>query len=74
MAATNPVRLRITVAGNGKVKSATVVNSEPADVFDKAALDAVRRWRFTPFAADDPDIETTVMTNILFRPDNVEKP
>jgi protein TonB len=68
------VRLRITVAGNGKVKSATVVNSEPADVFDKAALDAARRWRFTPFAADDPDIETTVMTNILFRPDNVEKP
>jgi TonB family protein len=68
------VRLRLTVAGDGKVKSATVVNSDPADVFDKAALDAARRWRFKPFAADDPDIEATVMTNILFRPDDLEKP
>ena len=68
------VRVRITVAADGKVKSATVVQSNPADVFDKAALDAVRRWRFKPIAADDPDIEATVMTNIVFRPDAVKQP
>ena len=68
------VRLRITVAGNGKVKSATVVNSDPAKVFDEAAVDAVRRWRFKSFAPDDTDVEATVMTNILFRPDEVKKP
>jgi protein TonB len=68
------VLLRITVAGDGKVKSATVVKSDPADVFDEAALHAARRWRFKPFAADDPDIEGTVMTNVVFRPDEVKKP
>ncbi len=68
------VRLRITVAANGKIKSATVVNSNPAKVFDEAALDAVRRWRFKSFAQDDPDVEAIVMTNILFRPDEVKKP
>ncbi len=62
------VLLRITVAGDGKVKSATVVSSDPADVFDEAAVKAVRRWRFKPFAADDPDIEATVVKNIVFRP------
>jgi TonB family protein len=68
------VRLRITVAGDGRVKSASVVSADPADVFDKAALGAVRRWRFKPFAADEPDMEATVMTNIVFRPDDVKKP
>jgi len=68
------VRVRITVGGDGKVKSATVVNSNPADVFDRAALDAVRRWRFAPPAVDNPDTEATVMTNIVFRPDETQRP
>jgi TonB family protein len=68
------VRLRITVAGNGKVKSATVVNSDPAKIFDEAAVDAARRWRFKAFAPDDKDVEATVMTNIIFRPDEVKQP
>jgi TonB family protein len=68
------VRVRITVAGDGKVKLATVVSSSPAAVFDQAALDAVRRWRFKPLAANDPGIEATVMTEIVFRPGEVTKP
>ncbi len=68
------VRVRITVAADGKVKSATVVTSNPAAVFDKAALDAVRRWRFKPLSATDPDIEATVMTEIVFRPEEVKQP
>jgi protein TonB len=68
------VRVQITVGGDGKVKSATVVNSSPAAVFDRAALDAVRRWRFAPPAVDNPDTEATVMTNIVFRPDEAKGP
>jgi protein TonB len=63
------VRVRFTLDADGKVKSAEVVNSSPADVFDRAALDAVRRWRFKPLAADNPDFEATVVTSIVFRPD-----
>ena len=68
------VRVRITVAADGKVKSATVVNSSPAAVFDRAALEAVRRWRFKPLSVNDPGIEATVMTDLLFRPEQVKQP
>ncbi|MCX7054319.1 MAG: energy transducer TonB [Proteobacteria bacterium] len=68
------VRVRMTLDADGKVKAAEIVNSSPAGVFDRAALDAVRRWRFKPLAVGNPDIEATVVTNILFRPDDVPAP
>jgi TonB family protein len=68
------VRVRFTLDADGKVKSAEVVNSSPADVFDRAALDAVRRWRFKPLAAGNPDFEATVVTSIVFRPDDARTP
>ena len=40
------VRYDITVAGT--VANAVVVESQPPGVFDQAALDAVRSWRFRP--------------------------
>jgi TonB family protein len=66
--------VRITVDADGKVKSTEVMNSSPAGVFDRAALDAVRRWRFKPLALDNTDIEATVVTNIVFRPDDASTP
>lgn len=68
------VRVRFTLDADGKVKSAEVVNSSPAEVFDRAALDAVRRWRFKPPATGNPDSEATVVTNIVFRPDDARTP
>ncbi|MBK6349800.1 MAG: TonB family protein [Steroidobacteraceae bacterium] len=68
------VRVRFTLDAGGRVKSAEVVDSSPADVFDRAALDAVRRWRFKPPAAGNPDSEATVVTNIVFRPDDARTP
>lgn len=68
------VRVQITVAADGKVKSAVVVVSSPARVFDEAALEAVRRWRFKPLSDDDPDLEATVMADIVFQPKTANKP
>ena len=68
------VRVRITLAADGKVKSTEILRSSPTGVFDQAALDAVRRWRFKPLAVGDPDFEATVVTNILFRPDDATAP
>jgi len=42
------VRVRLTIAPDGTVSEAVVVASEPAGLFDAAALDAVRRWRYQP--------------------------
>ena len=40
------VRVRLTIAPDGTVSEAVVVASQPAGLFDQAALDAVRRWRY----------------------------
>lgn len=42
------VTLSLLVSAAGTVERARVVSSEPAGVFDQAALDAVRGWRFEP--------------------------
>lgn len=40
------VTVEFDVTADGGVDNAEVVESEPAGVFDRAALDAVRRWRY----------------------------
>ena len=42
------VVVRYDVTASGIVTNAVVVASEPPGVFDEAALDAVRSWRFRP--------------------------
>ncbi|SJZ96975.1 energy transducer TonB [Novilysobacter spongiicola] len=45
------VQVEFTVGTNGAVTSARVVRSDPPRIFDRAALDAVQRWRFQPISA-----------------------
>ena len=45
------VLVEYTVGTDGSVTAARVVNSNPGRVFDRAALDAVQRWRFQPISA-----------------------
>ena len=42
------VQVEFVVGTDGSVTSARVVRSNPRRVFDRAALDAVNRWRFQP--------------------------
>ena len=44
------VQIEFTVGTDGSVTSARVVNAEPRRVFDRAAMDAVQRWRFQPIS------------------------
>ena len=46
------VLVEFTVAPNGRVENAEVVQSEPAGVFDQAALDAVAKFRYKPRVED----------------------
>ena len=45
------VTVEYTVGTDGSVTSARVVSSRPGRVFDRAALEAVERWRFQPIGA-----------------------
>ncbi|MEZ5566692.1 MAG: TonB family protein [Gammaproteobacteria bacterium] len=42
------VHVAFVVDRSGKPQDPRVVSSEPDDIFDEAALDAVKRWRFDP--------------------------
>lgn len=42
------VAVSFTIAETGSVKDAVVEGSQPPGAFDKAALAAVRRWRYNP--------------------------
>jgi periplasmic protein TonB len=57
------VLVEITVGTDGSVTAARVVRATPARVFDREALNAVRRWRFEPV-----DAPITTRRTIGFNP------
>ena len=61
------VDLEITVSAQGAVTNATVVHSDPADVFDKSALAAVRRWKYDPQYVDGLPAEAHLKIHLDFR-------
>lgn len=42
------VIVQFTISETGTVKDPVVVEAEPSDIFDEAALKAVARWRYNP--------------------------
>ena len=57
------VQIEFTVGTDGSVTAARVVRSTPARVFDREAVNAVRRWRFQPV-----DAPVTTRRTIGFSP------
>ncbi len=42
------VQVQFTITATGTVKDAMVVNAQPKNIFDDAALKAIARWRYNP--------------------------
>ena len=42
------VDIGFTIDTDGKPIDIVVIDSEPSDTFDKAAINAVKKWRFSP--------------------------
>lgn len=51
------VELRFTISASGTVQDAEVTKSHPGNVFDRAALRAVRRWKYNPKIKDGNPVE-----------------
>jgi protein TonB len=62
------VDLRIKVSPAGVVEDATVVGSNPPEVFDKAALAAVRKWKYDPRFVDGLASEADLQVHLDFSP------
>ena len=60
------VRVRFTVAANGTVRDAVVVESEPGTVFDDATLKAIAHWRYRPRVVNGEAVERVGLQH-LFR-------
>ena len=55
-----------TVLGDGSVGEVAVVQSEPAGTFDKAAVAAVRKWRYEPAPPDAQPQQRRTKVRIRF--------
>jgi TonB family protein len=60
------VELEFTVKTDGSVGDVVVVNSSPARIFDEAAIDAVRKWRYRPVQRDGQTVDQRAKLRVRF--------
>jgi protein TonB len=63
------VELAVIVSGQGMVTDVSVAQSTPPGVFDKAAISAVRRYRYDPRYVDGLPAEAHLRVRLDFGPD-----
>ena len=61
------VDLEFTVTKDGTTRDTTVRAAEPEGVFDRAATDAVKRWRYEPRVVGGAVVEQRVEARLRFR-------
>ena len=61
------VVIRILIGKNGTVEVAKVIESQPEDVFDQAALDAIYQWRFSPAKYKNKPVKMWAKQKIKFQ-------
>ncbi len=60
------VLLSFTVDARGDTRDVQVLQSTPAGVFDRAAVSAVKRWRYAPVIVDGNAVEVPTRTLVRF--------
>lgn len=63
---TGSVMVEFIVDTKGETRDIHVVESTPPQVFDRAAIDAIRRWRYAPMIVDGSAVEVPVKTHMRF--------
>ena len=66
--AAGTVRVRVTVATDGSVDRLDVAESSGNRYLDRAAMEAVRRWRFQPAVREGQPAVADVVVPIVFNP------
>ena len=69
MGAGGTVRITVTVAADGSVERLELAGSSGNRHLDRAALEAVRRWRFQPATRNGQPVVAEVSVPIVFNPD-----
>lgn len=63
------VDLAFVVSPKGDVSDVTVVHSEPSGIFNRAAIAAVRRWKYQPRTVNGTAVATQVQLRMTFKLD-----
>jgi len=63
------VDLAFMVSPQGEVSDVTVVHSEPSSIFNRAAIAAVRRWKYQPRTVNGVAAEAHVQLRMTFKLD-----
>jgi protein TonB len=59
------VQVQFTITPTGTVRDAVVVNAEPKNIFDDAALKAIARWRYNPKVESGVAVERVGVQTII---------
>jgi len=60
------VKVSFTITAQGRIENPAVVSSRPRQLFDQAALAAIRQWRFRPKMVDGKPVQTVATQEIRF--------
>ncbi len=61
------VKLAFTITAQGRVEDIRVIESSPANVFDRSARRAAARWRFAPRTEDGQAVAREAVKTLEFR-------
>lgn len=59
------VLVEFTVTSAGTVKDVKVVDAEPADIFNRAAVDAAQKFKYKPRVIDGQAVEVSGVQNLI---------
>ncbi len=65
------VVLRFTITATGTVENPTVIDAKPKRIFDRAAVRALKKWKYRPRVVDGVPIERTEEVKLSFDLDDV---
>ena len=61
------VKMSVLIDSQGRVESVTVIEAKPERIFNRAAIKAIKRWRFRPKVVNGQAVSRTAEQQINFK-------